>query len=133
MLRVLAFPGQGEAAMAAIASAARPASVIAVARVFADWVMGTPLGRRLDRPARSTLPCRPVADKGTRRKSGYNHRRVPPTGSPHARANFAVGWHHHGQPVRLGDDAPRRRYARAARRRVRGAGGVGPSHAGFAL
>ena len=40
---------------------------------------------------------------------------------------------HHGQPLRLGDDAPRRRDARRARRRLRGQGRLGPPHARPAL
>ena len=41
--------------------------------------------------------------------------------------------HHHGQPVRLGDDAARRRHARPARRRLRDPHRLGAPHPGAAL
>ena len=54
-------------------------------------------------------------------------------GTPQRADGPAAGRHHHGQPVRLGDHAPRRRDARALGVAARGAHRLGPPHARPAL
>ena len=83
-------------------------------------------GSSIWRPDRKDAPCLRLPRPSFKRNP-HELRRVRASAGPHERGAEACR-HHHGQPVGLGGHAPRRRDARGARRRLRRADRLRPSH-----